>query len=161
MTADRPAETVGSGDHLGERMAVADLEDAPAPQQRSPVDALRLVVAAAAFLGCLALAVGAENTMVGVEADLLRLVDRVPSELATFLVGLVQLVALATPPVVVAVTLALRRFRLAGLLVVVPLAAAVLERLVAARLGRLRPPRWSRPWPRRPGWPGPPSPARP
>jgi glycosyltransferase 2 family protein len=121
-------------------MAVADLEDAPAPQLRSPVDALRLVMAAAAFLGCLALAVGAENTMVGIEADLLQLVDRVPSELAAFLVGLVQLVALATPPVVVAVTLALRRFRLAALLVVVPLAAALLERLVAARLGRLRPP---------------------
>ncbi|HET7516286.1 MAG TPA: hypothetical protein VFN05_01060, partial [Actinomycetes bacterium] len=76
-------------------MAVADLVDPPAPQQRSPVDVLRLVVAAAVFLGCLALAVGAKNTMVGVEADLLQLVHRVPSELAAFLVGLVQLVALA------------------------------------------------------------------
>jgi len=55
-----------------------------APTQRSPVDALHLAVAAVAFLLCLALAVGAENTMVGIEADLLQLVDRVPSALATF-----------------------------------------------------------------------------
>jgi glycosyltransferase 2 family protein len=121
-------------------MAVADLEDGRAPQQRSPVDVLRLVVAAGAFLGCLAMAVGGENTMVGVEADLLQLADRVPSPLAAFLVGLVQLVALAAPPVLVAVALALRRFRLAVLVVVVPVAAALLERLVAARLDRLRPP---------------------
>jgi glycosyltransferase 2 family protein len=112
----------------------------PASYQRSPVDALRLAVAAAAFLFCLALAVGAENTMVGVEADLLQLADRVPSALAAFLVGLVQLVALVAPLVVIAVALVLRRFRLALLLVAVPVAAAVLESVLAARLGRLHPP---------------------
>jgi len=101
-------------------MAVAVLEQEPAPYQRSPVDVLRLVVAAVAFLLCLALAAGAENTMVGVEADLLQLVDRVPSAPAEFLVGLVQLVALAAPPVLLAVALVLRRFRLAVLLVAVP-----------------------------------------
>jgi hypothetical protein len=58
-----------------------------APTQRSPVDALHLAVAAVAFLLCLALAVGAENTMVGIEADLLQLVDRVPSALAPILPG--------------------------------------------------------------------------
>jgi undecaprenyl-diphosphatase len=121
-------------------MAVADLEQAPARYQRSPVDALRLVVAAVALLLCLAMAVGAENTMVGVEADLLRLVDRVPSALAAFLVGLVQLVALVAPLVLVAVALVLRRFRLAVLLVAVPVVAAVLEGALASRLDRLRPP---------------------
>ena len=112
----------------------------PARHERSPVDLLRLTVAALAFLLCLALAVGAENTMVGVEADLLQAVGRVPSALAVFLVGLVQLVALAAPLVLVAVALVLRRFRLAVLLVAVPLAAAVLEGVLAGRLDRLRPP---------------------
>ena len=112
----------------------------PARHERSPVDLLRLTVAALAFLLCLALAVGAENTMVGVEADLLQAVNRVPSALAVFFVGLVQLVALAAPLVLVAVALVLRRFRLAVLLVAVPLAAAVLEGVLAGRLDRLRPP---------------------
>jgi hypothetical protein len=106
---------------------VPDPEQEPAAYQRSPVDILRLAVAAAGFLLCLALAVGAKNTMVGVDADLLQLVDRVPSALAVFLVGLVQLLALAAPLVVLAVALALRRFRLALLLVIVPSAAAILE----------------------------------
>lgn len=112
----------------------------PARHERSPVDLLRLAVAALAFLLCLALAVGAENTMVGVEADLLQAVGRVPSAQAVFLVGLVQLVALAAPLVLVAVTLVLRWYRLAVLLVAVPLAAAVLEGVLAGRLDRLRPP---------------------
>ena len=121
-------------------MAEADLEQARARYQRSPVDALRLVVAAVALVVCLALAVGAENTMVGVEADLLLLVDRVPSALANFLVGLVQLVALVAPLVLLAVALVLRRFRLAVLLIAVPGVAAALEIALAWRLDRLRPP---------------------
>jgi uncharacterized membrane protein YbhN (UPF0104 family)/tRNA A-37 threonylcarbamoyl transferase component Bud32 len=64
----------------------------------------------------------------------------VPSAQAVFLVGLVQLVALAAPLVLVAVALVLRRFRLAVLLVAVPLAAAVLDGVLAGRLDRLRPP---------------------
>jgi glycosyltransferase 2 family protein len=116
------------------------VEEAPAPYQRSPVDALRLVVAAVALLLCLALAVGGENTMVGIEADLLLLVDRVPSPLARFFVGLVQLTALATPPVLVLVALVLRRWRLAVLLLAVPAVAAGLEAAIAARLNRRRPP---------------------
>src|SRR5512132_1385395 len=119
--------------------AVPDAEPTPASSQRSPVDVLRLVVAVAAFLFCLALAVGAENTMVGVEADLLQLADRVPSALAAFLVGLVQVVALVAPLVVIAVALVLRRFRLALLLVTVPVAAAVLEDMLASRLDRIHP----------------------
>ena len=115
-----------------------DHEQEPAPYQRSPVDVLRLVVAGLAFLACLTLAVGAENTLVGIEADLLRLVDRLPSGLADFLVGLVQLVALVTPLVAVAVVLVLRRFRLAVLVIAVPLVAAVLEALLASGLDRLR-----------------------
>jgi undecaprenyl-diphosphatase len=121
-------------------MAVADPGQAAAPHQRSPVDLLHLVAAAVALLACLTLAVAAKNTMVGLEADLLELVDRVPTPLTAFLVGLVQLVALVAPLVVVAVALALRRFRLAMLLVVVPLLAAVLEGVLAAGLGRGRPP---------------------
>jgi glycosyltransferase 2 family protein len=121
-------------------MAVAVLEQEQPGYQRSPVDVLRLVVAAVAFLLCLALAVGAKNTMVGVEADLLQLIDRVPSALADFLVGLVQLVALAAPLVLVAVALVLRRFRLAVLLVAVPGMAAVLEGALVSRLDRLKPP---------------------
>jgi glycosyltransferase 2 family protein len=121
-------------------LAEADLEQARARYQRSPVDALRLVVAAVALVVCLALAVGAENTMVGVEADLLLLVDRVPSALANFLVGLVQLVALVAPLVLLAVALVLRRFRLAVLLIAVPGVAAALEIALAWRLDRLRPP---------------------
>jgi len=117
---------------------VPDPEQEPAPYQRSPVDVLRLVVAGLAFLACLTLAVGAENTMVGIEADLLRLVDRLPSGLADFLVGLVQLVALVTPLVAVAVVLVLRRFRLAVLVIAVPLVAAVLEALLASGLDRLQ-----------------------
>ena len=154
-----------------------DPEQESAAYQRSPVDALHLAVAAAGFLLCLVLAVGAKNTMVGVEADLLQLVDRVPSALAVFLVGLVQLVAVVAPPVVLAVTLVLRRFRLALLLVTVPVAAALLEEVVAARLGRLQPPLLERALTHRsyayesrggkapqshlrsPGSPGPPSPA--
>jgi uncharacterized membrane protein YbhN (UPF0104 family)/tRNA A-37 threonylcarbamoyl transferase component Bud32 len=120
--------------------AVADLEQAPARYQWSPVDVLWLAVAAVAFLLCLALAVGAENTMVGVEADLLQMIDRVPSPLAQFLVGLVQLVALVAPLVLVVVALVLRRFRLAVLLVAVPVAAATLEGLLALRLDRTQPP---------------------
>jgi glycosyltransferase 2 family protein len=119
---------------------VPDPEQEPATYQRSPVDVLRLAVAAVAFLLCLALAVGAENTMVGAEADLLQLVDRVPSALAVFLVGLVQLLAVAAPLVVLAVALVLRRFRLALLLVAVPAAAAVAEDVLASRLDRLQPP---------------------
>jgi uncharacterized membrane protein YbhN (UPF0104 family) len=119
---------------------VPDPEQEPAAYQRSPVDLLRLAVAAVGFLLCLALGVGAKNTMVGVDADLLQLVDRVPSALAVFLVGLIQLLALAAPLVVLAVALALRRFRLALLLVTVPVAAAILEEVLASRLDRLQPP---------------------
>jgi glycosyltransferase 2 family protein len=119
---------------------VPDPEQEPAADQRSPVDVLRLAVAAVGFLLCLALGVGAKNTMVGVDADLLQLVDRVPSALAVFLVGLIQLLALAAPLVVLAVALALRRFRLALLLVTVPVAAAILEEVLASRLDRLQPP---------------------
>jgi glycosyltransferase 2 family protein len=119
---------------------VPDPEQEAAPHQRSPVDLLRLVVAALVLLLCLALAVGAKNTMVGVEADLLQLADRVPSPLADFLVGLVQLLALATPLALLAVTLVARRFRLAALLVAAPVVAAALEGALASRLHRLRPP---------------------
>ena len=129
---------VGTGDNSGDGMAAADPGQEPARHQRSPVDVLHLAAAALALLLCLILAVGAENTMVGVEADLLQLVDRVPSALTDFLVGLVQLVALVTPLVVVAVALGLGRVRLAVLLVAVPLAAAVLEGVLAGRLGRVR-----------------------
>src|SRR4029450_4640179 len=94
-----------------ERPAVPDAEQESAAYQRSPVDALHLAVAAAGFLLCLVLAVGAKNTMVGGEADLVQLVDRVPSALAVFLVGLVQLVAVVAPPVVLAVTPAPPRVR--------------------------------------------------
>ena len=138
-TARAGSATVGTATTSGDAMAAADPGQEPARQQRSPVDALHLVAAAIALLLCLILAVGAENTMAGVEADLLQLVDRVPSALTDVLVGLVQLVALVTPLVVVAVALALRRVRLAVLLVAVPLAAAVLEGVLAGRLGRLRP----------------------
>ena len=109
-----------------------DAEQEAAPHQRSPVDLLRLAVAALALLACLALAVGAKNTMVGVEADLLQLADRVPPTLADFLVGLVLLLALAAPLALLAVTLVMRRFRLAALLVVAPVMAAVLEGALAA-----------------------------
>jgi glycosyltransferase 2 family protein len=119
---------------------VPDAEQTPASYQRSPVDVLRLAVAAVAFLLCLALAVGAENTMVGVEADLLQLVSRVPSPPAVFLVGLDQLVALVAPLVLVATALVLRRFRLAVLLVAVPAVAAVLEGALGPRLDRRPPP---------------------
>jgi glycosyltransferase 2 family protein len=119
---------------------VPDAEQGPASYQRSPVDVLHLVVAAFAFLLCLALAVGAENTQVGVEADLLLLVDRVPSALVVFLVGLVQLLALVAPLVLVAAALVLGRFRLAVLLVAVPGMAALLEAGLASRLDRLQPP---------------------
>ena len=117
-----------------------DAEQGPASYQRSPVDVLHLVVAAFAFLLCLVLAVGAENTQVGVEADLLLLVDRVPSALAVFLVGLVQLLALVAPLVLVAAALVLGRFRLAVLLVAVPGVAALLEAGLTSRLDRLQPP---------------------
>jgi len=119
---------------------VPDAEQGPASYQRSPVDVLHLVVAAFAFLLCLVLAVGAENTQVGVEADLLLLVDRVPSALAVFLVGLVQLLALVAPLVLVAAALVLGRFRLAVLLVAVPGVAALLEAGLTSRLDRLQPP---------------------
>ncbi|HEV2918058.1 MAG TPA: hypothetical protein VG673_02280, partial [Actinomycetota bacterium] len=117
-----------------------DAEQTPASYQRSPVDVLRLVVAAVAFLLCLGLAVGAENTMVGVEADLLQLVDRVPSPPAVFLIGLDQLVALVAPLVLVATALVLRRYRLAVLLVAVPAVAAVLQGALGSRLDRRPPP---------------------
>jgi glycosyltransferase 2 family protein len=119
---------------------VPDAEQSPASYQRSPVDMLRLLVAAAAFLLCLALAVGAENTMVGAEADLLQLVDRVPPPPAVFLVGLAQLLALATPLVLVTAALVLRRFRLAVLLLAVPVVAAVLEGALGSRLDHRPPP---------------------
>jgi uncharacterized protein (TIRG00374 family) len=101
---------------------------------------LRLVVAAVAFLLCLGLAVGAENTMVGVEADLLQLVDRVPSPPAVFLIGLDQLVALVAPLVLVATALVLRRYRLAVLVVAAPAVAAVLQGALGSRLDRRPPP---------------------
>jgi glycosyltransferase 2 family protein len=119
---------------------VPDAEQSPASYQRSPVDMLRLLVAAAAFLLCLALAVAAENTMVGAEADLLQLVDRVPPPPAVFLVGLAQLLALATPLVLVTAALVLRRFRLAVLLLAVPVAAALLEGALGSRLDHRPPP---------------------
>ena len=78
--------------------------------------------------------------MVGVEADLLQLVSRVPSPPAVFLVGLDQLVALVAPLVLVATALVLRRFRLAVLLVAVPAVAAVLEGALGPRLDRRPPP---------------------
>jgi uncharacterized protein (TIRG00374 family) len=119
---------------------VPDAEQTPASYQRSPVDVLRLVVAAVAFLLCLGLAVGAENTMVGVEADLLQLVDRVPSPPAVFLIGLDQLVALVAPLVLVATALVLRRYRLAVLVVAAPAVAAELEGALGSRLDRRPPP---------------------
>jgi glycosyltransferase 2 family protein len=119
---ERPASHVTDPD-----VAAADgrvlIEEPPlSPIVRSPVDALRLLVAFVLTLIGILVATGAKDVLRSFDLDVARLFNELPDGLERFLVGIVGLLALVTPIVLALLLVALRRFRL---LMMVLLSAAV------------------------------------
>ncbi|MEA2057593.1 MAG: hypothetical protein U9O63_02635, partial [Actinomycetota bacterium] len=77
---------------------------------RSPSDALRLMVALAVTLFGLILALGAPDTLIGLEGDLIRAVNKAPDNIEIVVLGLIQIVALAFPLFVIIVFMVRRRW---------------------------------------------------
>jgi glycosyltransferase 2 family protein len=124
ITADRPAPPAAPARvNLARRW------------QRHPADAARLVVS---------LLVVGVLTLVGIRyndeirdssADLITLVDNLPSGIVSFLVGIVQFMALVAPVVVLGTLLWRRQLRLVGLLVLAAVLAGVTMSLLSGLLG--------------------------
>ena len=115
--------------------------DGNAGYRRSPRDLLRLVV----YLGLLLVAalptLYAEDSVLGLEEDILRLFDRLPVGVERVFVGLLQLtVVLVAAIVLVGVPLVTRRLRLVWMVLVGGLAADLAVRGLAWWLERRNPP---------------------
>lgn len=98
--------------------------------QRHPADAARLAFALLVGLGLVLLGLVYRNTVVGLAADLVRLVDNVPGWLTSFVVGLLQLLAVVAPVVIVVGLAARRRFRVLSVLVAAAVLAGVSMALI-------------------------------
>ena len=85
--------------------------------RRHPADVARLVFALLVGLGLVVVGLVYRNTVVGLAADLVRLVDNVPGWLTSFIVGLLQLLAVVAPLVLAVALVARRRFRVLSVLV--------------------------------------------
>jgi undecaprenyl-diphosphatase len=97
---------------------------------RSPVDALHLVVAVVLTLIGLLFAISAKDVLRGIDRDVAQLFDALPDSLHGFLVGIVSVLALVTPILLALLLLALRRFRMLGMIVLAAAAGAGLMWLV-------------------------------
>jgi undecaprenyl-diphosphatase len=79
--------------------------------ERSPVQLLSLVTAAAAFLLALLIAQVDKDALFGLESDTLRYFDELPDALERFLIGASQFTAVVYPLILAVAFLALRRWR--------------------------------------------------
>jgi undecaprenyl-diphosphatase len=105
---------------------------------RSPRDVLHLAVCAVLALLLVAAAVWAEDTILGSEQDLLRLLDFLPATLGRLLTGVVQLLSVVALLAGVVIPVVQRRLRLFGYVVLASLGSLlVMSPLnVAVRHGR-------------------------
>jgi hypothetical protein len=90
--------------------------------ERHPADLARLVFAVLVGLAFVAMSAIAPNTITAVSEDFVQLVSNIPLGMRSFLVGIIQLLAVTTPAVVLIALALQRRWRLAMLLT---LAAAI------------------------------------
>lgn len=93
--------------------------------RRHPADLARLVFALVVALLFVAVTALVPSTVIAVSEDLFALFGNVPAALRAFIIGLVQVIAVAVPVVVVGHLVLARRGRLLGLLALAALLAAV------------------------------------
>lgn len=106
------------------------VHEPPAPNRiRSSGDALRLVAALIVLGGAVVVTRAVPDGIRGVERDVVRLLERTSKPVETFVVICIQLLAIATPVIVLATMVVLRRF--------VRLAVAVVTAVVTALVTRL------------------------
>ncbi|HEX5097161.1 MAG TPA: hypothetical protein VFX21_14135, partial [Acidimicrobiia bacterium] len=94
--------------------------------ERSPVQLLSLVAAAAGFVCALSVAQLDRDALFGLESDTLRYFDELPDALERFLLGVSQFTAIVYPVILAVAFLALRRWR--------PVLIAVLGAAIGAGL---------------------------
>jgi glycosyltransferase 2 family protein len=107
---------------------------------RSPRDVLHLAVCAAAALLLVAAAAWAEDTIIGSEQDLLRLLDFLPTTLGRLLTGVVQLLSAVALLAGVVIPVVQRRLRLFGYVVLASLGALLVMVPLDAVVQHIRPP---------------------
>ena len=103
---------------------------------RSPSDGLRLLVYATLALALLALTRWAPDALLGLERDIVHLLDFLSAPLVRILAGFAQLFLVIVGLGVFAVPLVLRRLRLLGYLLVASIVASTLMELALAWLDR-------------------------
>lgn len=109
--------------------------------KRSASDLLRLVVYASASVALLALTRWAENAVLGLESDVLELLDFLEPPAERVLGGLAQILAVGVQIAVLLTPILLRRFRLLGYLVLGQLLSSALVSAAVAWLSRSAPPK--------------------
>lgn len=90
----------------------------PRRRERSPADVLRLLLGLALLAAGLLAATVARHTVVGAEADIVEVYERIPDRLAEVLTAVAFVLAAALPLLAVVTLLLRRRFRRAAALVV-------------------------------------------
>jgi uncharacterized membrane protein YbhN (UPF0104 family)/tRNA A-37 threonylcarbamoyl transferase component Bud32/diacylglycerol kinase len=122
-----------------ERRHLAGADDEPARYTRSPSDLLRLIIAMVVVAIGVALTTGAREVIGGLERDVLVLFDGLPGALDRFVVGVIQLVAIAAPVTAAITLVALRRWRTLGLSAVALTAAIALYSAIEQAVDRIHP----------------------
>ncbi len=117
----------------------AGVDDIRVRYTRSPSDALRLVVALVVLLVGVLLTTAAKQTIGGLERDILVLFDGLPGALDRFVVGVIQLVAIAGPLAAAITLVALRRWRTLGLAVLAMSTALALYSAIEQAVDRIHP----------------------
>ena len=97
--------------------AAVELYDAPHERRPfSPADTVRLIVGAGLVLIGILVSVVAQETVKGVEEDLVEAFNRLPDSLESLVLSLAQLVTALVPAVAIVVLVLRRRWRVALLL---------------------------------------------
>ena len=104
---------INSSEYDGVRLEIPER----AKYVRSPSDVLRLMIALGVTLFGLILALGAPDTLIGLEEDLIRAVNKAPDNIEIVVLGLIQIVALAFPLFVIIVFMVRRRWLRLAMLV--------------------------------------------
>jgi undecaprenyl-diphosphatase len=107
---------------------------------RSPVDVLRLVVFLSISLVLLGLVIGVEDSILGLERDLVEAFGFLSSGIERFLHGTLDLVHILLALFLLVTPLFLRRFRLFGYLITSSLVAGVLMTAIDTAVDRRTPP---------------------
>ena len=117
----------------------ADADGEPVHYTRSPSDLLRLIIALVVLAIGVALTTGAREVIGGLEHDVLVLFDGLPGALDRFVVGVIQLVAIAAPVAAAITLVALRRWRTLGLAGLALAVAVALYSAIEQAVDRIHP----------------------